>query len=198
MQVSETVQGIGFGLLVYTVSYAGFIPALNILPSPPDDRPGRQPAMIAAHVTALQDVQVAALGCVEQDSGRDMLPGLVAARLGWEFFSHVVSFRVDDHRAHLRQVFDGGTREIDVALPVCVSADDSCPIGNDPSDEYDLIEKLEHRRARKVTAAELGVPATDARRPEFHAPPERQPRPVAASGPEVIARVAEMLRRFQG
>lgn len=43
-------RGIGYGIAVYTASYAGWIPAANIMPLPPDDRPGRQPSMIAAHV----------------------------------------------------------------------------------------------------------------------------------------------------
>jgi hypothetical protein len=43
-------EGIAFGLVVYAVSYKGWIPALNILPQPEHDRPGRQPSMIAAHV----------------------------------------------------------------------------------------------------------------------------------------------------
>jgi hypothetical protein len=43
-------EGIAFGLVVYAVSYKGWIPALNILPRPEHDRPGRQPSMIAAHV----------------------------------------------------------------------------------------------------------------------------------------------------
>jgi hypothetical protein len=42
--------GIAFGLLVYTVSYKGWIPSLGILPEPEDDRPGRPTSMIAAHV----------------------------------------------------------------------------------------------------------------------------------------------------
>ena len=47
---SSELQGILFGLGVYTVSYAGWIPAMNILPEPDHDRPGRQPSMAAAHV----------------------------------------------------------------------------------------------------------------------------------------------------
>lgn len=43
-------RGIGYGLALYTVSYAGWIPAMNIMPSPTHDRPGRQSSMIAAHV----------------------------------------------------------------------------------------------------------------------------------------------------
>ena len=42
-------SGVGFGMLVWLVSYAGWIPALRILPPPPEDRPGRQGTMLVAH-----------------------------------------------------------------------------------------------------------------------------------------------------
>lgn len=44
------VRGIGYGLAVYTASYAGWIPAADIMPPPTADRPGRQPSMIVAHM----------------------------------------------------------------------------------------------------------------------------------------------------
>jgi electron transfer flavoprotein alpha/beta subunit len=154
--------------------------------------------MLAAQVKKLGDVQVLGLGCVEQDTGRDTLAGLVAAELGWELFSNVLSLRVENQRAHFTQVTDEGTQEIEVALPVCVSADESCAVGRDPSDEYDLIEKLEKRGSRKITLAELGVAAAEAGASELANPPERQAQPVVASGPDSVSRVAEMLRRFQG
>lgn len=153
--------------------------------------------MIAAQVRRLEGVQLVAMGCVEQDTGRDMLPGLVAAELGWELFSHVVSIRVDDQRACLTQVTDGGTQEINVALPICLSADDACPVGGDPSDEYDLIEKLEKRASRAVTVADLGIALESGESPELSAPPEREPQPVGALGAESVAKVAEMLRSLQ-
>ena len=154
-------------------------------------------ASIAAQVRRLEGVQVVAMGCVEQDTGRDMLPGMVAAELGWELFSHVVSLRVDDQRARLSQATDGGTQDIDVALPICVSADDSCAIGSDPSDEYDLIEKLEKRSSRVVPAADLGPAPEGIAPPELSTPPEREPQPVVALGAESVAKVAGMLRPFQ-
>jgi electron transfer flavoprotein alpha/beta subunit len=162
----------------------------------------RLPEPLVARVLAAQvkkiDVQLLALGCVEQDTGRDALPGLAAAELGWELFSNVLSLRIDAQRAHLTQVTDEGTQEIDVALPVCISADESCGVGRDPSDEYDLIEKLEKRGSRKATLAEIGVAAAEAGAPELANPPERQARRVVASGPDSVSGVAEMLRRFQG
>ncbi len=158
---------------------------------------GQVARMIAAQVRRLDGVQLVTMGCVEQDTGRDMLPGLVAAELGWEFFSNVLSLRVQDQRAHLTQVTDGGTQEIDVALPICVSADDSCALGSDPSDEYDLIEKLEKRDSRRTTAAELGVASEDGGLAELSSPPEREAKPVVALGAESVTKVADMLRRFQ-
>jgi len=155
--------------------------------------------MIAAQVRRLEGVQLVSMGCVEQDTGRDLLPGLVAAALGWELFSNVLSLRVEGERARLTQATDGGSQEIDVPLPICISADESCGVGRDPSDEYDLIEKLEKRGARQASAAELGVAAAEAAAvlAELSAPPERQPQPVLVSGAETVAKVAEMLRRFQ-
>jgi len=58
-------QGIAYGLIVYAVSYKGWIPSLHILPQPEHDRPGRQPSMIAAHV-----VFGAALGALLSRRGR--------------------------------------------------------------------------------------------------------------------------------
>jgi hypothetical protein len=46
-----TLHGAGYALAIWAVSYAGWIPALRFLPPAGDDHePGRQPAMIAAHV----------------------------------------------------------------------------------------------------------------------------------------------------
>jgi hypothetical protein len=55
------VLGAGFGLAVWTISYAGWIPAAGILPPPHEDRPGRPIVMVGAHLVyggvlgALQD-----------------------------------------------------------------------------------------------------------------------------------------------
>ena len=48
--ISPVTQGIGYGLLIWVVSYKGWIPALEIMPPPEHDRPGRPASMIAAHV----------------------------------------------------------------------------------------------------------------------------------------------------
>jgi hypothetical protein len=53
------LNGIGFGLAVWAVSYRGWVPALGIMPPPERDRPGRPASMVAAHV-----VYGAALGAL--------------------------------------------------------------------------------------------------------------------------------------
>ena len=42
--------GVPFGLAVWAASYAGWIPALDILPKPRNDRPGRPTSMVLAHI----------------------------------------------------------------------------------------------------------------------------------------------------
>jgi hypothetical protein len=39
-----------FAVAIWAVSYAGWAPALGLMPSPRRDRPGRQLSMVAAHV----------------------------------------------------------------------------------------------------------------------------------------------------
>lgn len=44
------LQGALFGVLVWTVSYAGWVPALGILPPPHRDRRGRPSSMLLSHL----------------------------------------------------------------------------------------------------------------------------------------------------
>jgi putative membrane protein len=43
------VAGLGDGMAVWTVSYGGLLPALDLYPSPRRDRPSRTAVMLAAH-----------------------------------------------------------------------------------------------------------------------------------------------------
>lgn len=57
--------GAGYGVLLWALSYHGWIPALHIMPPPERDRPGRPASMIAAHV-----VYGAALGALADGGDR--------------------------------------------------------------------------------------------------------------------------------
>ncbi|HEX4683183.1 MAG TPA: hypothetical protein VH277_10755 [Gemmatimonadaceae bacterium] len=54
-------KGVGFGLALYALSYAGWIPALDIMPPPHRDREERQASIAMAHV-----VYGAALGAISR------------------------------------------------------------------------------------------------------------------------------------
>jgi hypothetical protein len=43
------LSGVAYGLLIWAVSYAGWIPKIGIMPPPSKDRPSRPWAMILAH-----------------------------------------------------------------------------------------------------------------------------------------------------
>jgi uncharacterized protein DUF6789 len=44
------ISGGAFGLLIWAISYAGWLPGLGIMPPPSKDRPGRPTAMVLAHL----------------------------------------------------------------------------------------------------------------------------------------------------
>ncbi len=48
--VAGPASGVATGLAVWGASYAGWVPALGLLPPPDADRPGRPTAMVASHV----------------------------------------------------------------------------------------------------------------------------------------------------
>ncbi|MDQ3871201.1 MAG: DUF1440 domain-containing protein [Chloroflexota bacterium] len=48
--LSPVLQGVVFGVGVWLVSYFGWLPALRLMPPAQRDEPGRQPAMLAAHL----------------------------------------------------------------------------------------------------------------------------------------------------
>ncbi len=60
LPVPTVVQGTGFAVAVWALSYRGWIPRLGVLPPPERDRSDRQRTMVAVHV-----VFGAVLGAVE-------------------------------------------------------------------------------------------------------------------------------------
>lgn len=50
VKAPSITTSVPFALAVWAASYAGWIPALNILPKPRNDRPGRPTSMVLAHI----------------------------------------------------------------------------------------------------------------------------------------------------
>lgn len=48
--VPGVLQGVVYGTGVWAASYKGWVPEMGFLPPPEEDRPGRQEAMVAAHL----------------------------------------------------------------------------------------------------------------------------------------------------
>lgn len=50
LKTPSAITGVPFALAVWAASYAGWIPALDILPKPRNDRPMRPTSMVLAHI----------------------------------------------------------------------------------------------------------------------------------------------------
>lgn len=48
-RVAPLAAGLAYGTAIWAVSYAGWVPALGIMPKPSRDRPGRPTSMVLAH-----------------------------------------------------------------------------------------------------------------------------------------------------
>jgi hypothetical protein len=46
---APVLAGVAYGTAIWAVSYAGWVPALGIMPRPKHDRPGRPTSMVLAH-----------------------------------------------------------------------------------------------------------------------------------------------------
>lgn len=49
-RVASTVTGAAYGVAVWAVFYGGLLPALGVLPTPPNDHHGRQRQLLTSHV----------------------------------------------------------------------------------------------------------------------------------------------------
>jgi hypothetical protein len=83
--------GLAFGSAVWALSYAGWVPALGIMPSPSRDRPGRPLSMVAAHwlygvtlsflYAELSEGCALSGGSAGKGSGRSIVPPLFSLPL---------------------------------------------------------------------------------------------------------------------
>ena len=152
-------------------------------------------ARIASYVQAQGDVNLIAVGETEQDSGRRLLPALLAAELGWNVVRGVTSLEIVGDIAKLK--LDTDTKaELDVQLPVLIVANESASLGGDPSDKFDLIEKFEKTPAQLVSTN--AVLHAQPKLMGIELPPSRKTQVVCPLKDDEVIQVIEQLLAVKG
>ena len=141
------------------------------------------------------EVQLVALGESEQDSGRRLLPALLAAELGWNIVRGVSAVTIHNDIASLIVDTDAQAK-LEATLPLVLVAQESVDLGADPSDEFDLIEKFEKNPAQLISVSAQKLPLAQLR--SLETPRARQTQPVRPLKAEEIAQVAEQLLAGRG
>lgn len=151
--------------------------------------------LLAEQIKAVGGVQVIALSPFEQDSGRGMLAGLLAAKLGCELFVNVKKVENQNGALLLEQQQELGVQQFSIKETVVICPDESCSMGDDPADAFDLIEKFEKKEVKKVPVniASLSKKMEDG---VFEVPPELVSQAAVALSSEVVQKVVALVKPF--
>lgn len=129
-------------------------------------------------------VDLLLLGESEQDTGHRLLPGYLAAELGWNLVRGALSLEVTpDGRIQVRVREEDGVRTVSAPRPLVVVAHESAPMGRDPSDDWDRLEALESEPPRELDPWS----PTPAALPPSRKPREREPGALATLDEKVVA-----------
>jgi len=112
---------------------------------------------LIAQIKKIEDAQIIVCSSIEQDTGDDLLPNLIAAQLNWDIFHKVLSIQKEGERFTIEQEIDGGVQTFTLAAPFVLCPNEACELGDDPSDDYDLMEEYENRTAQKVSIEKKSV-----------------------------------------
>ncbi|PCJ56607.1 MAG: hypothetical protein COA79_18240 [Planctomycetota bacterium] len=107
-------------------------------------------AIVASKINSIDGVELIVCGDVEQDTGRSLFAGLLASKLGWDLFTNIIKVDKQDSSLVITQETEAGLQNFELMGPAIICPDESCSEGDDPSDAYDLIEKLEKKESVKV------------------------------------------------
>lgn len=152
--------------------------------------------MIAAQIKSIGGVQVIVCSPVEQDSGRGLLPGLLAAKLGFELFASVKKISEKDGAVLIEQQLESGVQSFLVKGPIVICPDETCSMGDDPSDAFDLIEKLEKKETKKVKAEQLLGGEKSAVETNLDVPKVQAAQPVVPYSKDVVKKVLDLIKPF--
>jgi electron transfer flavoprotein alpha/beta subunit len=155
-------------------------------------------SMIAAQVKAVGGVQIIVCSPVEQDSGRGLLPGILAAKLGFELFTSVKKISEKDGAVVLEQQLESGVQSFQVKGPIVICPDETCAMGDDPSDAFDLIEKLEKKETKKIKAEQLLGGEKSLVETSLDVPTVQAAQPVVPYSKDVVKKMLELIKPFAG
>lgn len=153
-------------------------------------------SMLAAQIKASGGVQVVVCSPVEQDSGRGLLPGILAAKLNYELFPCVKKISEKDGALVIEQQLDTGVQSFQVKGPVVICPDESCAMGDDPSDAFDLIEKLEKKETKKIKADQLIGGEKSLVESSLDVPTVQAAQPVVPYSKDVVKKMLELIKPF--
>jgi electron transfer flavoprotein alpha/beta subunit len=155
-------------------------------------------SMIAAQIKNIGGVQVVVCSPVEQDSGRGLLPGILAAKLGFELFTSVKKISEKDGAVLIEQQLETGVQSFQVKGPLVICPDETCILGDDPSDAFDLIEKLEKKETKKIKAEQLLSGEKSSIESSLDMPKVQSAQPVVPYSNDVVKKVLELIKPFAG
>jgi electron transfer flavoprotein alpha/beta subunit len=153
-------------------------------------------SMLVSQIKSMGGVQIVVCSPIEQDSGRGLLPGVLAAKLGFELIVGAKSVTEKDNALIIEQVLEYGTQTIVAKGPVVLCPDESCELGDDPSDSFDLIEKLEKKESIKVNAEQLLGASKSSVEVKLEAPAAVTAQPVVTYSAEALKKILALVKPF--
>ncbi len=152
--------------------------------------------MIANQIKSLGGVQVVVCSPIEQDSGRGLLPGILAAKLGFELIVGAKAVTEKDNDLVVEQMLENGKQTLVVKGPVVLCPDESCELGDDPSDSFDLIEKLEKKESVKVKAEQLLGGSKSGVEVQLEVPAAVAAQPTVPYSAEALKKILSLVKPF--
>ncbi len=149
---------------------------------------------VVAQIRKLGDIDLVLLSPVEQDSGRNGLPGLLAGKLNWDLYNDVQSLKVEGDQLVIEQCLEEGVQTLQISRPSVLTSFEGCEIGDDPSDQYDLVEKLEKKETVKIALESLVSKVTEAKINSLVLPKDPESQPVRKLDDQILGEVITKIK----
>lgn len=151
-------------------------------------------SIVSSQIKKDEQIDLIVCGEVEQDTGRSLFAGLLASKLGWDLLTNITKIEQLDSGLIVTQETDAGIQKFQLDGPAVICPDESCSEGDDPSDAYDLIEKLEKKESEKVTADFSGVPVSE--KLSLEEPAVEPSKPIVALDGAAVKNVLDLIKNY--